>query len=191
MRILTITMGVLYAFASVWCFMNGGKTFLAFAFVIGMLMLMHGSAGVLVCSKIKRRSWNREYFLTESILAILLAVLVLSNRLIADLMVPVFFGMWLLFTGITRAVSVIRAGKDSEKMWAWKGGLSILAMAAGMYAFFNESLYGVGIAVIVGICIMVQGMNLIYTGIEIPKKSDRVKDISRRTRAMQKIGENL
>lgn len=184
-------MGVLYAFASVWCFMNGGKTFLALAFVLGMLMLLQGAAGILVCSKIKKRSWNREYFLTESIVSILLAMLVLSNQLIADIMVPVFFGMWLLFTGITRLVSVIRAGKDSEKMWLWKGSIGVLSLSAGLFAFFNQSLFGFGIAIVVGICFMVQGMNLLYTGIEIPKKNDKTKEKRRRTHAMQKDRETL
>lgn len=173
MRIITITMGVLYALASVWCFMNAGKTFAAFAFVLGMLMLIQGALGILVCTKVRKRTWHRDYFLTESILSVLLSVIVLSNQLIADITVPVFFGVWLMFIGITRTVSVIRVGKDTERMWAWKIGLGLLALVVGFYAFFNQSVLGLSVAIIVGLCFMVQGMNLIYTGIEIPKTSTR------------------
>lgn len=176
MRIITITMGVLYAFASVWCFMNAGKTFIAFAFIIGMLMLIQGALGVLVCIKVKKRTWHRDYFLVESILAILLSVIVLSNQLIADITVPVFFGMWLMFVGITRIVAVVRDGKDSEKMWARKAGLGILSLLVGCYSFFNQTTFALSIAMIVGICLMVQAMNLIYTGIEIPKTNRSKSD---------------
>ncbi|MDD2218372.1 MAG: DUF308 domain-containing protein [Eubacteriales bacterium] len=182
MRIITITMGVLYAFASVLSFMNAGKTFIAFAFIIGMLMLIQGAFGVLVCIKVKKRTWHRDYFLTESILSILLSVIVLFNQLIADITVPVFFGMWLMFVGITRIVAVIRCGKDSEKMWARKAGLGVLSLLVGFYSFFNQATFALSVAIIVGICLMVQAMNLIYTGIEIPKGMKSKSDSDSRSK---------
>lgn len=160
--------------------MNAGKTFFAIAFVVGVLMMLQGVVGVFAYTKIKRTSRHMGYFPVEALLSIILSIIVLSNQLIVDVMVPVFFGMWLLFTGATRIVSAVELGKDTENMWVWKLGLGLLALIAGIYAFFNPILVDFSVAIIVGISFMVQGMNLLFSGIEMPQKRKRSRGMRER-----------
>ena len=170
MRILTIATGILFVITSVWCFAHPGGTFLSLAFLLGVVMILQGISGIFAYRVVKKKMNHAGYFLSEAILTIILGVIVLSNQLSTDAMIPMFFGMWIIFTGIMRIVQSLHMDRKESKTWIWILGLGIISTLAGIYAFFNPILAGITVVMLIAISFLLQGINVIITGVEMPKR---------------------
>ena len=121
MRMLTIIGGVLMLLTGMFCFINPGQTFLAIAFVIGLVMVLNGL--IHICAYMMGRGLNNKgdnngWILTDALITLLLGILVLCNQLVADTAIPLVFGMWVLVSGILRieAADSYRPGEKAGKL---------------------------------------------------------------------------
>ncbi len=177
MRLLTIATGVLSAIVAVWCFANQGAVFASVAFVIGMMMLLHGVCEVCGYFAVHRKMGHASYILSEGASDFLLGILVLANCLNTESAVPVFFGMWVLFSGSIRAATAlnsnIKKGGDIGALYMLIVGT--ISMIVGVYSFCNVLLLGVPNVLLISICFLIKSVNTIATGIEMPhKKKERL-----------------
>ena len=170
MRIVTIISGLFMLLAGVWCFANPGASFLALAFVLGIVMIIAGITGATNYFTEKNRNAEGGWVIAESILTFILGCIVLSNQLLVDAMVVIFFGMWLLFSGCLRIVAAFQLRRLQEKTWHWTLGFGIVASFAGLYAFINPITFGLSAVLIVGAFFVVQGANVLVVGINMPHK---------------------
>ena len=79
MRMLTIIGGALMLLTGIFCFINPGQTFLAIAFVIGLVMVLNGL--IHICAYMLGRGWNNKgdnngWILTDALITLLLGILV-------------------------------------------------------------------------------------------------------------------
>ena len=178
MRLGIIIIGGLLTFVSVFCYANLGVTFMAIAFVAGLAMVVEGAVFVGAYRVFIRRMPHAHYILQEGIIAFVLGLCVLANRLDTDSIVPVFFGMWLLYSGITRTVTAWHlAQTDPLKKWMLLLGAASLLL--GVYSMFNSMLLCFSTNTVVAWCFLLQGVNIISTGIEMPgsvKRSGQIGD---------------
>lgn len=170
MRIVTILAGVIMLMTGVWCFANPGASFLSLAFVLGNVMVITGITGAINYFTEKERNPESGWVIAESILTFILGCIVISNQLLLDAMIGIFFGMWLLFSGCLRVVAAFQLKKLEDKNWAWTLGFGILASIAGLYAFINSNTFGFAIVVIIGVFFLIQGANVLVVGINMPHK---------------------
>lgn len=170
MRIITIIAGVLMLLTGVWCFANPGASFLSMAFVLGLSMVIAGVTGALNYFLEKNRHAEGSWVVAESILTFLLGCVVLSNQLIVDAMIIVFFGMWLMFSGCLRIVASFQLRKLEEPNWGWTLGFGILGVLGGLYAFLNPIALGLAVIVLLGVFFIIQGANVLVLGINMPHK---------------------
>ena len=86
MRIATILMGLLLLATGIWSFANSGVTFLALAFVIGLVMIVEGTieAGIYIYARSGIRQDNNVWMLTDNVITLLTGILVISGQLAAD-----------------------------------------------------------------------------------------------------------
>ena len=178
MRLIKILSGVVLMVAGVFALANPGEAFYTIAFVMGLAMVLAGISAILLY--LQMRKTKRIYSLTfsEGLVTLILGLLVLANQLTADAMVPVFFGTWIIVAGvlrITTALELMRPGKNIYKLFLVQGIISILV---GIYAFFNTVLGGLLIVTFVGLLFMVQGVNVLLTGVtaHIVNKKNRKSD---------------
>ncbi len=154
---------------AVWSFAHMGLAFVSLAFLLGIAMLIQSLPEIarFFTAEVKyRRSWT----LAEGVLTLILSVLVLSNQLVTDAAVPVFFGLWSLFTGIQRMAAAFDMHERRSAHWVLFMIAGFAAAAAGVYAFLNTILSSLPIAMILGIIFLIQGANIILTGIFMPRK---------------------
>jgi len=165
MRILTIITGVLLVLTSIWCFAHPGATFASLAFILGCVMLFHGISGVLNYISTKDTQNGASWVLSDGIITFILACIVLSNQLAIDAIIPLFFGMWILFSGTMRIVASINLKKLGEKAWGITFALGLIGMIAGIYSFFNSIAAGLALVLMIGIFFLLQGVNMLTLGI--------------------------
>ena len=170
MRVLTIISGLLMLLAGVWCFANPGASFLSLAFVLGIVMMLAGLIGSVNYFTEKNRNAESGWVIAESILTFILGCIVLSNQIVVDAMVAIFFGMWLLFSGCLRIVAAFQLKKLKEKAWHWTLGFGIMASLIGLYAFINPITFGLSVILLVGAFFITQGANVLVIGINMPHK---------------------
>lgn len=170
MRILTIFTGILLILTSIWCLAFSGTVFLSMAFVLGCVMVFAGICGCCAHFFGAVRPDAFTMMLAESIGTFVLGCVVLSNQLSTDAVVPLFFGMWVLFSGVTRLALAYSLRKSDKITWAWILALGVISTAVGTYSFFNQIAAGLAAMSLVGICFLLQGVNVLANGIHMPGK---------------------
>jgi len=166
-RVFKITAGVILILTGVFCFANPGVTFLSLAFVLGCSMLLSGISGTLAYIWISRKGEITNSLLIEGLTSIVLGILVLSNQLLADSAIPVFFGLWVMYAGIIRIAEAYCRRQSGRMQVLWLLALGILGFAAGIYTFFNTVLFAFSIIILVGILFVVQGFSVLLVGVNL------------------------
>jgi uncharacterized membrane protein HdeD (DUF308 family) len=166
-RFFKIAAGVILILTGIFCFANPGAIFLSIAFLLGAAMLLSGISGVLAYLRISREREISSSLLIEGLMSTVLGILTLSNQLLADAVIPVFFGMWVMFTGLIRIAEayVCRNAGITQLIWLLTPG--VLGFAAGLYAFFNTVLLDLSPILLVGLLFVIQGFSVMTVGVNL------------------------
>ena len=177
MRILTIFSGVLLVLTGLWCIANQGVAFASLAFILGLVMILRGAIGVGAFAKSKKEAYGMGWNLSEAMLSIVLGGVVLADQLATDLMISMFFGMWILVAGCNRLVAGLIFKKMERPHWKACLALGCVSLVVGLYAFLNSILLGFTVGLLIGIIFIAQGANALADGIAMPfEKKHRHKE---------------
>lgn len=195
MRLLTVISGVLLVATGVFGIANQGVSFLAIAFIIGIVMIFAGtiqasgyiygrysSREEIVPESADEPSAQKQYVRTQNnshgwilidgLVTFVLGLLVLSNLLKAEIAVVSVFGMWMLNAGIRRMVisSYIDRSKKPINFY-WTLGTGLINTVAGIYAFYNDTIFQLPLATLLGVFFVLQGISTLELGIHMPHRT--------------------
>lgn len=177
MRILTIVSGILMLLTGAFCLMNPGQTFLSLAFIIGLVMVINGLIHTLayfIGRGLHNKGDNNGWILTDALITLLLGILILCNQLVADAAITMVFAVWMFVSGILRIEAATHINKEKKRfnfrITMFTGVLTVLV---GLFGFINPLVIWMTTAVLLGIFLVMQGINIIELGIHMPheKKS--------------------
>ena len=174
MKGLTIVSGIIMIAAGAFCFINPGQTFMTMAFVIGTVMALCGIIHVLayVIGRTPHgKGDNNGWILIDALLTLLLGILVLFNQLTVDMAIPMVFGMWVLVSGLLRLEAASRIDRQ-RKPGNFKAALITgdITVVMGLLGFINPIVTYVSIIPILGFFMLIQGINSIELGFNMPHK---------------------
>ena len=154
-------MGGLFILGGFFMIFNSGITFLSVAFVIGLLFII---AGLLEC--LSYRSYrgveeDNKWVLIDGLVMFILGILVIFNKISADATVPSVLGLWVLTIGIRNLVRAWEKMEHKNSFFYGHGVIGVINTLVGLYMFFNDNLFGITVAALVGVCLITQGTNLI------------------------------
>ena len=186
MRVLTIFGGVLMVLAGVLCFMNPGQTFLAMAFIIGLVVVLNGMLHMLVYLAgrgLNNKGDNNGWILVDALITLLLGIMVLSNQIVADISIHMVFGMWLLVTGVLRieAASHINI-ENKRKNFMVTMGTGVVTTLFGALGFINPLASLISTIVLLGIFMVIQGLNIVELGVNMPHEKKSYMKVYKRQR---------
>lgn len=179
MRLLTIISGVMLVLTGLFCFANSGETFLALAFVLGLVMIL--SSAIQIVSYWwgrKDRTDNNGWIFAEALITFILGILVQASLIAADVAIPMVFGLWVMFSGVLRFVVATMINPSKKKSnFIWTMLIGLISIFIGIYAFVNPMTANLPIAILLGIIFFVQGIGFLELGIHMPheKKEDKPK----------------
>lgn len=179
MRLLTIISGVMLVLTGLFCFANSGETFLALAFVLGLVMII--SSAIQIVSYWwgrKDRTDNNGWIFAEALITFILGILVQASLIAADVAIPMVFGLWVMFSGVLRFVVATMINPSKKKLnFIWTMLIGLIGIFIGIYAFVNPMTANLPIAILLGIIFFVQGIGFLELGIHMPheKKEDKPK----------------
>lgn len=191
MRILTIISGILMVLTSAFCFMNPGQTFLVLAFVIGLVMVLNGvihTLAYLIGRGLHNRGDNNGWILTEALITLVLGILILCNQLVVDAAIPMVFGIWVVTSGILRIEASTHINKEKKKS-NFRTTLitGILTVLVGIFGFINPMMGWLSTAILLGVFMLMQGINVLELGINMPHEKKSYIRIYRRKREPVRI----
>ena len=174
MKGLTIVSGIIMIAAGAFCFINPGQTFMTMAFVIGTVMALCGIIHVLayVIGRTPHgKGDNNGWILIDALLTLLLGILVLFNQLTVDMAIPMVFGMWVLVSGLLRLEAASRIDRQ-RKPGNFKATLitGVITVVMGLLGLINPFVTYVSIIPILGFFMLIQGINSIELGFNMPHK---------------------
>ncbi len=178
MRLLKIIADVILVLSGIFCFANPGTTFLSVAFVLGLSMLLSGISGILAYGWLVKRETPSKVVLIEGIMTLILGFLTLSNQLLSDSSVIVFFSLWVIFSGVLRLTDAVSEWKlkDYSKRY-WLLGVGFFGIILGIYGFNNNIMFDFSTVMMTGFIFVMQGINVLIIGIHLPfhSKHKRMK----------------
>ncbi len=193
MRILTILSGILMILTGVFCFMNPGQTFLVLAFIIGLVMVINGiihTLAYLIGRGLHNKGDNNGWILTEALITLVLGVLILCNQLVVDAAIPMVFGIWVVVSGILRIEASTHINKEKKKANFRRTLLTgILTVFIGVFGFINPMIGWLSTAILLGMFMLMQGINVLELGINMPHEKKSYIKIYKRKRQPIKITE--
>ena len=171
MRILAVIAGIVFMLTGIWCFAHRGVGFLNIAFVLGCVMVAVSLLSILVYFFAPGKQDGFGWFFAEGLTTLVLGNIVLANQLATDSMVPIFFGMWILFCGIMRIVASLHLILAKNNSWIVTLAAGLISASFGIYAFFNQSMSNsIPLIILTGIIFLIQGVNVLVYGVFIPGK---------------------
>lgn len=189
MRILTIIGGILMVMTGAFCFSSPGQTFLALAFIVGLVMALNGTIHAIAYVSgrgLHNKGDNNGWILTDALITLLLGILVLCNQLVADTAIPMVFGMWVLVTGILRIEAATHINKEKKlKNFRITMFTGVLTTLIGLFGFINPLVAWLTTTFLLGLFMVMQGVNIIELGINMPhEKKSYVKVYKRKREAV-------
>lgn len=171
MRIFRIISGVILTIAGIVCFASPGAIFSSLAFLLGCAMLIAGLSGIFAYIKLKRKYQLSSLMFVEGTMNAIFGCLVLSNQLTAETMISVFFGMWIIFSGLLRITASLNMVSPGQAIYKLFIGLGMISVLVGIFSFINAVYVGLPLMITVGIIFVIQGINVLTAAINMPKIS--------------------
>lgn len=159
LRILWVILGALMIIAGIICLCVPGITEATLALAYGIILLVSGIADIAIFAVWGSGMFGAGWLLLDGILTVLLSMFLLFNMGFTALALPYIFGMWLMFSGISRFVSSFDLRAFGVRGWGWMMALGIVMAAVGFVAFLDPVLSTLAMTVITGIMLIVYGIS--------------------------------
>ncbi len=154
-------MGGLFILSGFFMIFNSGITFLSVAFVIGLLFILAGALECLSYKSYRGVEEDNKWVLIDGLVMFILGILIIFNKISADATVPSVLGVWVLTIGVRNLARAWEKIQRKDNYFYGHGIIGVVNVLVGLYMFFNDNLFGLTIAALVGICLITQGINLI------------------------------
>lgn len=164
-RVLWAVAGALLILAGVVCFVRPGVALATIAAYLGIMMLLFGLVDIVIFAKCHDFMCGAGWFLVDGILTVLLSLFILFNESFTALTLPILFGMWLLFSGVSKIVSSFDLKKLGIPGWGLFLALGIAFAVVGFLSFANPVAGAVTIGSIVGFVLILQGVGSILRAV--------------------------
>ena len=193
MRILTIVSGILMLLTGAFCLMNPGQTFLSLAFIIGLVMVINGLIHTLayfIGRGLHNKGDNNGWILTDDLITLLLGILILCNQLVADAAITMVFAVWMFVSGILRIEAATHINKEKKRFnFRITMFTGVLTVFVGLFGFINPLVIWMTTAVLLGIFLVMQGINIIELGIHMPHEKKSYVRIYKKRREPVRISD--
>ena len=160
-RVLWILAGVLLIIAGVICLINPGAAWTTLSLYLGISMLLSGVIDIVIFARGNRYMAGAGWFLLDGILTVLLSLFLLFHQAFTMLTLPLIFGMWLLYSGVSKFVNSFELRRLGVPGWGCFTALGILLAVVGFFSFWDPVSQLFALSFLVGILLIFQGVSSI------------------------------
>lgn len=163
-RVLWIISGILLVIAGIICLQSPAAALSSLSLFFGVAMLFSGIVDILIFAGGHNYMAGAGWLLVDGILTLLLSIFILCDQWFTALTLPFIFGMWLLFSGISKFVNSLEMECLGVQGWGWFTALGLILAIVGFFSFFDPISSIMAITVLVGMFLILQGITSILRG---------------------------
>ncbi len=164
-RVLWSIAGVLLIAAGIVCLLSPSAAVTALSVFLGIAVLVSGIADIMIFVRGQGLLFGAGWFLADGVAAVILSLFLLFNRAFTTLTLPFIFGMWLLFSGITKLVNSFELCRFGVRGWGWFTALGCLLAVVGFLSFLDPILGMLAMSILIGILLILQGLSSILRAV--------------------------
>ena len=162
MRIWSIISGALLIAAGIYCLCNQDVAVMSAGLLLGVFMLISGIAEIVVFAGTSGLLLGSGWLLLDGVLTVILSLFLLLNQWFTLMSLPFLFTAWLLFSGVSRFVSDLKA--LGVRAWGWVLALGIVLTVAGFVCMMDPWVSVAAMGVTVGVVFLLEGVSAIFYG---------------------------
>ena len=163
-RVLWIIAGIFLIIAGIGCMRNPGEVLYGLPFIFGVAMMFSGIVDIVIFAMGHDYIAGSGWFLADGILTVLMSLFVLDNGWFTTITISFIFGMWLIFSGITKLVNSFDLQNLGVKGWGWFTVFGFLLTVIGFISFTHPFANIAAMAWMIGLFLILQGIVSVLRG---------------------------
>ncbi len=179
LKVLAIILGVLMIAGGIYCLALPEVTFLLLGYIVGIVMILDGVERLILWFKRDRGTDQGPWSLISGIFSLIMGIILIGNDLLQLFMDSFIVYMtigWLIVLGFARiahafqtrrlhaAAKSVNSQTVVGKDWWVALILGILLVISGVVGFFVPAVVGTALGIMIGVALIVAGVNMIHFG---------------------------
>lgn len=150
-KIGSIIFGILLIVFGLIFIISPESAFETIVLIAGISLVVYG--GLKIIFALKSSNPYASYFLAGSIFSIIFGFILISNQSAAIKVIPIILGIWLLISGITTLLFLVKTGSDKKLIVR-----PIFKIIVGAIAFLLPVIPIIATGIVLGIILILSGI---------------------------------
>jgi len=179
---ILLIFGILFVIAGIWVFQTPGESYVALSMLFAFTFLLSGIGGIIFALSNRDTLEGWGWQLAGGILELLLGIALFARPAVTMVVLPLYFGFWLMFRGILTIAFSVELKKYEVPNWGWMLALGIILAILSVVVLLNP-LYGVSMLVtLTGFAFLMMGITNILISLRLRKLKRRLGDLKEHAR---------
>lgn len=171
---LSVLVGIVSLVVGFLVLVNPIESYFVMAMWLGIVILFTGVFSLVESFTSDSRYVRRGWLILASICDIIIGIILMLNFLLSVAIIPVLFGIWLLYRGFVSLAQGITLRSSGVRDAGWVIFSSIVVIAISLAVLFVPDVIGVAaVVVFVAIALMAYGISRISLGFRLATVGDR------------------
>lgn len=171
---LSVLVGIASLVVGFLVLVNPIESYFVMAMWLGIVILFTGVFSLVESFTSDSRYVRRGWLILASICDIIIGIVLMLNFLLSVAIIPVLFGIWLLYRGFVSLAQGITLRSSGVRDAGWVIFSSIVVIAISLAVLFVPDVIGVAaVVVFVAIALMAYGISRISLGFRLATVGDR------------------
>ena len=171
---LSVLVGIASLVVGFLVLVNPIESYFVMAMWLGIVILFTGVFSLVESFTSDSRYVRRGWLILASICDIIIGIVLMLNFLLSVAIIPVLFGVWLLYRGFVSLAQGITLRSSGVRDAGWVIFSSIVVIAISLAVLFVPDVIGVAaVVVFVAIALMAYGISRISLGFRLATVGDR------------------
>lgn len=164
-RVLWFIAGILLIISGCTLLFRPDASLISMAGMIGFVILLTGIFNLTIYFVFQDLMLGALWQLLDGILGILVGFMFLGNSVLVASVLPYIFGMWIMFSGISKLVDGFDLKKLNFDGWGWLVLLGTGMTVIGFLTFFEPMIGTAVLSTLFALALMVEGAHALVRGI--------------------------
>lgn len=129
---------------------------------LGITMLITGGINIFIYKRKQKTIHGSHWLLADGMSTSLLSIFLLFNKMIYSALIPFFFGVWELFSGILKVIDSRELREERTHGWHWFSGVGTVEILSGVAALLKPVDDFVGMHGVVAIILIIQSLGYLF-----------------------------
>lgn len=148
---------------------RGKEDLVTAAVPLGIAMLASGGIDIFIYRRNQKTMHGAHWLLAGGMSSALLSLFLLFNQMIEAPLIPFFFGMWELFSGILKVIDSRELKEEKISGWHWFAGIGTVEIISGIASLLKPVDEFMGMHIVVAIILFIQSSGYLFKILIYPR----------------------